>query len=72
MSARMASSSSSGDLVICSELYFQVIRGRVIPYRLSNDFISHGDLLELLAYHWYVDQRLVLDPQARRRRQNGL
>ena len=31
-----------------------------------------GDLLELLAYHWYVDQRLVLDPQARRRRQNGL
>ena len=45
---------------------------RVIPDRLSNDFISHGDLLELLAYHWYVDQRLVLDPQARRRRQNGV
>ena len=67
----MASSSSSGNLVN-QRAIFRLYGVRVIPDRLSNDFISHGDLLELLAYHWYVDQRLVLDPQARRRRQNGL
>ena len=71
-SARITSSSSSGNLVICSKLYFQGYGVRVTLDRLSNDFMSHGGLLELLEYHWYVDQRLVLYPQARSRRQNGL
>ena len=71
-SARMTSSSSSDNLVICSKLYFQGYGVRVTLDRLSNDFMSHGGLLELLEYHWYVDQRLVLYPQARWRRQNGL
>ena len=60
----MTSSSSSDNLVICSKLYFQGYGVRVTLDRLSKDFMSHGGLLEMLEYHWYVDQRWVLDPQA--------
>ena len=46
-SARRASSSFSGNLVIC----------RCRAWAM-------GDLIELLEYHWCVDQLLVLDPRS--------